>query len=109
MKAKGENSTLPFHPSTSTFNFHPLYDPMATKRPTEKNTKAEILTAFNDLLKEKKALEAQLAQGGNGTVSHQNGNGKFANGAKSSPIAQQQMKHILVRTKSAATQLRWCS
>lgn len=33
---------------------------MAIKRPTEKNTKTEILSAFEELLKEKKALEAQL-------------------------------------------------
>jgi hypothetical protein len=33
---------------------------MAVKRPSEKNTKAEILTAFNDLWKEKKELEAQF-------------------------------------------------
>ncbi|WP_088889043.1 hypothetical protein [Leptolyngbya ohadii] len=33
---------------------------MVVKRPTEKNTKTEILTAFDELLKEKKALEAQL-------------------------------------------------
>jgi DNA repair exonuclease SbcCD ATPase subunit len=32
---------------------------MATKRPTEKNTKAEILAAFDELLKEKKAIESQ--------------------------------------------------
>lgn len=35
------------------------------KRPTEKNTKAEIITAFNELLKENKALESQLMQGTN--------------------------------------------
>lgn len=35
---------------------------MATKRPTEKSTKAEILTAFDDLMKEKKELEAQIMQ-----------------------------------------------
>jgi hypothetical protein len=33
---------------------------MAIKRPTEKNTKTEILSAFDELLKEKKALETQL-------------------------------------------------
>lgn len=33
---------------------------MAVKRPTEKNTKTEILSAFEELLKEKKVLEAQL-------------------------------------------------
>ena len=32
---------------------------MATK-PTDKNTKAEILTAYNQLVDEKKALEAQV-------------------------------------------------
>jgi hypothetical protein len=30
------------------------------KRPSEKNTKAEILTAFDELLKEKKALETMM-------------------------------------------------
>lgn len=33
---------------------------MVTKRLTEKNTKTEILSAFDELLKQKKALEAQL-------------------------------------------------
>ncbi len=33
------------------------------KRPSEKSTKAEILTAFDELLKEKKTLEAQLVAG----------------------------------------------
>lgn len=32
------------------------------RRPSEKNTKAEILTAFDELLKEKKALEVETAQ-----------------------------------------------
>lgn len=32
------------------------------RRPSEKNTKAEILAAFDELLKEKKALETQAAQ-----------------------------------------------
>jgi hypothetical protein len=35
---------------------------MATKRPTEKNTKAEILAAYDELLKEKKAAEAPKPQ-----------------------------------------------
>ncbi|XWK87783.1 MAG: hypothetical protein U7127_26935 [Phormidium sp.] len=35
---------------------------MAVRKPNEKNTKAEILTAFNQLLEEKKAIESQLAQ-----------------------------------------------
>jgi hypothetical protein len=34
---------------------------MPTKRPSEKSTKTEILSAFDQLLQEKKALEAQLA------------------------------------------------
>lgn len=34
---------------------------MPMKRPTEKNTKSEILSAFDQLLKEKQALEVQLA------------------------------------------------
>ncbi|MBD1821079.1 hypothetical protein H6F51_00890 [Cyanobacteria bacterium FACHB-DQ100] len=33
---------------------------MVTKRPTEKSTKVEILSAFDELLKQKKALEEQL-------------------------------------------------
>jgi len=33
------------------------------KIPNDKNTKAEILTAFDQLVKEKKALESQLMQG----------------------------------------------
>lgn len=33
---------------------------MVIRRPSEKNTKTEILSAFDELLKEKKALEAQL-------------------------------------------------
>ncbi len=36
---------------------------MTIKRPNEKSTKAEIMTAFDELLKEKKALEAQLVAG----------------------------------------------
>lgn len=35
---------------------------MAVRKPNEKNTKAEILTAFNQLLDEKKTIESQLAQ-----------------------------------------------
>lgn len=35
---------------------------MATKRPSEKNTKAEILAAFDELLKEKKALETETKE-----------------------------------------------
>lgn len=35
--------------------------PMAMKRPSDRNTKTEILSAFEDLLQEKKALEMQLA------------------------------------------------
>jgi DNA repair exonuclease SbcCD ATPase subunit len=34
---------------------------MPSRRPSEKNTKNEILSAFDELLREKKALEAQLA------------------------------------------------
>jgi hypothetical protein len=33
---------------------------MAIRRPSEKNTKSEILTAFEELLKQKKALELQI-------------------------------------------------
>lgn len=35
---------------------------MAIKRPTERNTKPEILAAFDELLNEKKALETKLTQ-----------------------------------------------
>lgn len=35
---------------------------MVVKKPNDKNTKAEILTAFNQLFEEKKAVESQLAQ-----------------------------------------------
>ncbi|MBE9227456.1 hypothetical protein IQ264_18675 [Phormidium sp. LEGE 05292] len=35
---------------------------MTVRKPNEKNTKAEILTAFNQLLEEKKSVESQLAQ-----------------------------------------------
>jgi len=35
---------------------------MTVRKPNEKNTKAEILTAFNELLEEKKAVESQLAE-----------------------------------------------
>lgn len=35
---------------------------MVMKRPTEKNTKSEILSAFDELLKEKKSLEVQLRE-----------------------------------------------
>ena len=34
---------------------------MAIKNPNEKNTKAEILAAFNELLSQKKTLELQLS------------------------------------------------
>lgn len=35
---------------------------MTTKKPTAKNTKAEILDAYNELLKEKKSLESTIAK-----------------------------------------------
>lgn len=43
------------------------------KRPSEKNTKAEILTAFDELLKEKKALEVQVVQKEEKSVNGRNG------------------------------------
>lgn len=46
---------------------------MVTKRPTEKSTKTEILSAFDELLKEKKALEAQLAKPAEPRSEPQNG------------------------------------
>jgi chromosome segregation ATPase len=41
---------------------------MATKRLSDKNTKAEILTAYEDLIREKKALETELQQASNPQV-----------------------------------------
>ena len=35
---------------------------MATKKPTDKNTKAEILQAYEELVKEQAALKTQLEQ-----------------------------------------------
>ena len=35
---------------------------MAVKKPTDKNTKAEILQAYEELAKEKAALKTQLEQ-----------------------------------------------
>lgn len=50
---------------------------MATKRPNEKNTKAEILEAFNQLLEEKKELETKMNQKPETKPTEpRNGNGK---------------------------------
>ena len=35
---------------------------MATKKPSDKSTKAEILEAYNELLKEKAAIKSQFEQ-----------------------------------------------
>jgi hypothetical protein len=73
---------------------------MATKRPTEKNTKAEILTAFKELLQEKKELEAQMTQKPEVKTIEQrngNGNGKSAPERTVSPVKlnQQKMESII--------------
>jgi chromosome segregation ATPase len=60
------------------------------KKISEKNTKAEILTAFNELLKEKKALESQMQ------VSESRLNGKsVASGVMTTQVEQQKMDGIL--------------
>lgn len=75
---------------------------MATKRPNEKNTKAEILEAFNELLQEKKDLEAKMNQKPEvklAEVRPVNGNGKATTTAeviiKPAPQSQQKMESII--------------
>lgn len=67
---------------------------MAGKRPTDKSTKAEILAAFNDLLKENKELEAQSVQKPE-TKSTEVSKGKSASSAeiavKPANLSQQKM------------------
>jgi hypothetical protein len=69
---------------------------MPIKRPTEKNTKSEILTAFDELAKEKKALEAQLLLG---KELEQPRNGKSAPSPEitvnSTPPNKQKMESII--------------
>lgn len=67
------------------------------KRPSDKNTKAEILTAFDELLKEKKALESQLMQGVSEKQPEPRLNGKSSSGSgvMTSVQGQQKMDYIL--------------
>jgi len=69
------------------------------KRPSEKNTKAEILTAFDELLKEKKTLESQLVQGVNEKQPELRSNGKQSSVSevmtKSAQVEPQKMDDIL--------------
>lgn len=68
------------------------------RRPSERNTKAEILTAFDELLKEKKALEVQLVQKTE-DKSVEGRNGKHASQADKSvnlaPSNPQKMESII--------------
>jgi predicted amino acid-binding ACT domain protein len=81
---------------------------MAIKRLSEKNTKSEILSAFEELLQEKQSLEAQIAQKAamqSVTAKTQNGNGNgTTNGTaialaepppKAVPTTQQKMETII--------------
>lgn len=66
------------------------------KRPSDKNTKAEILTAFDELLKEKKALESQLVQGVSEKQSKPGLNGKSSSETGVMTAQEQQkMDYIL--------------
>lgn len=65
------------------------------KRPSEKNTKAEILTAFDELLKEKKALELQLMQGVSEKQSKPGLNGKSSEPGVMTSQEQHKMDYIL--------------
>lgn len=66
------------------------------KRPSEKSTKAEILTAFDELLKEKKVLEAQLTQEFSEKQVEPKLNGKSSGlEVMTSTQAQQKMDYIL--------------
>lgn len=72
---------------------------MAIKRPNEKSTKAEILTAFDELLKEKKELETQLMQKPEPKTTQPSGNGKSTSTAevpiKPVQLSQQKMESII--------------
>jgi DNA repair exonuclease SbcCD ATPase subunit len=71
---------------------------MVIKRPSEKNTKSEILSAFDELLKEKKALEAQLIAKPPEPRSEPPRNGKTPPSPAPSPPAlttQQKMQSII--------------
>ncbi len=77
---------------------------MAIKRPNEKNTKAEILEAFNQLLQEKKELEVKMNQKPEPKTteprnSNGNGNGKSTSATelltKPNVANQQKMESII--------------
>lgn len=74
---------------------------MVTKRPTEKNTKNEILAAFDELLKQKKSLEIQLLEKPTETRPEARSNGK-APPAPPVVAPQQKMETII----SALNQLQ---
>ncbi|MCL1468505.1 hypothetical protein [Argonema galeatum] len=73
---------------------------MTIKRPNDKNTKAEILTAFDELLKEKKELETQLMQKPEPKTTQPIDNGKSTTSTAGVPIkpvqlSQQKMESII--------------
>lgn len=69
---------------------------MVAKRPTEKNTKTQILSAFDELLEEKKALEVQLLKKPADREVQTNGKTSPAPEAEAGAIApQQKMKSII--------------
>ena len=62
---------------------------MATKKLNSKNTKAEILTAYNDLINQKKSLETQLIAAQKTSLQSppsQNGKSQLATAAEPKPI-----------------------
>ena len=69
---------------------------MATKRPTEKSTKAEILTAFDELMKEKKELETQLMQKPETPTAPRNGNNKPSTEVIIKPVPKQQKMESII-------------
>ena len=75
---------------------------MAIKRPNEKNTKAEILSAFDELLQEKKELEVKMNQKPeikSTETRNGNGNGKSTTEVvikpAPAPLTQQKMESII--------------
>ncbi|MBD2183901.1 hypothetical protein H6S82_21520 [Planktothrix sp. FACHB-1355] len=72
---------------------------MPTKRPNEKNTKAEILEAFNELLQEKKELETKMNQKPEikpTEVRNGNGNGKSTTEVPIKPVQNQQKMESII-------------
>ncbi|MFB2972922.1 hypothetical protein ACE1CD_28510 [Aerosakkonema sp. BLCC-F183] len=72
---------------------------MPTKRPNEKNTKAEILEAFNELLQEKKELETKMNQKPETKtteVRNGNGNGKSTTEVPIKPVQNQQKMESII-------------